>query len=115
MNSYLKLILIILIFLIFFLYLGGKVAGVFENPVIELYEPRGTEIKNSEVLAKGRIERVSSLEINGKPVLFSKQGYFETNLIFASGLNMIELKAKDKHGKIYTKKTMIGVNNTPDI
>lgn len=111
MNSYLKLILIILIFLIFFLYLGRKVAGVFENPVIELYEPRGPEIKNSEALARGRIERASSLEINGKPVLFSKQGYFETNLIFASGLNIIELKAKDKHGKIYTKKTMIEINN----
>lgn len=111
MNSYLKLIFIILIFLIFFLYLGRKVAGVFENPFIEIYEPRETEIKNSEILTRGRVKRVSSLEINGKPVLFSKQGYFEANLIFASGLNMIELKAKDKHSKVYTKKMMIKVNS----
>jgi len=111
MNSYLKLFFVILIFIIFFLYLGKKVSGVFENPLIEIYEPRETEIQNGEILAKGGVERVSSLEINGRPVLFSKQGDFEANLIFASGLNMIELKARDKHGKIYTKKIMIAVKN----
>lgn len=109
MNSYPKIIIALVIFTLFFWYLSNKIAALIERPIIEVYEPQISEFSDGEVHVKGKAERADSLRINGRLVLISQKGEFETDLLFPQGLNIINILAKDRNGKTYTKQIMLNV------
>lgn len=111
MNSYIKLAAVFIVFFVFFGFLGIKISGLLAKPSIEIYQPKNLNLSGGDVAIKGGASRVNFLAINGRPVLLSKDGFFETDLLLPKGFNMIELKSTDGHGKIYSRRIMIAVQN----
>ncbi|MBI3952641.1 MAG: DUF4115 domain-containing protein [Candidatus Doudnabacteria bacterium] len=81
-------------------YVGSQVRSVLAPPLLELNDPAsdGTVSGNSLVVA-GRAEIGADVTINSQSVLTDKNGVFNENLILSNGLNIIEIRAKNKFGK----------------
>ena len=47
--------------------------------------------------------------MNGRPIYTDENGDFEEELILASGLNIIELKARSRFGREFVEKRMVMV------
>ncbi len=80
------------------------------GPQINIITPlNGETLAHSYVLIKGESANVSSLSVNGHPVLAGNFGNFETGLLLAKGYNIIRISAKDKFGRTAVKKLEVVV------
>jgi hypothetical protein len=82
------------------IYIASQVRSVMGAPLLEIIEPISdiTIAGNSTVVAD-RAEIGATVTINNQAVLSDKNGQFTENLILSPGLNVIEVKAKNKFGR----------------
>ena len=97
----------------FFIYFLFSFQSFWRGPRLAIDFPEeGAGLNNSHVLVKGRVRDITKLELNGRPIYTDENGDFEEELILASGLNIIELKADGRFGRKLSEKRMVMVKLT---
>lgn len=104
----------VLIFAVLFLFFIGYLLFSFQDfwrgaEVAITYPAEGALLTSSNVLVQGRGSEVSRLLLNGRPIYTDERGDFEEELILASGLNIIELKAQGRFGREFVERRMVMV------
>jgi cytoskeletal protein RodZ len=96
-------------------YLGLKINRIMTPPQLIIESPQDNLItKQSFVAVKGKVEKESTLEINGQKVLADSNGNFYETIDLQPGVNTIEIMAEKRHGqktKIF-KQVVVENNNT---
>lgn len=82
--------------LIFYAYYEAR--GVLYGPTISVPDKVIT-VQDQFITIKGRADRISKLEMNGKSIPVTEEGYFEEPYVLAEGYNRISLKAEDRYGR----------------
>lgn len=112
MSNFIRLIFVFLFLGAFLFYFTFQFRGVLFGPRLVVFTPQnGASFTKSVVAVRGKTQDISTLYLNGRPIFINESGFFEESLIFAQGLNTIELKAKDKFGNILKERRMIYINN----
>jgi hypothetical protein len=96
------------------LYVGNQIRSVLAVPFLEILEPASdiTTESNSMIIS-GRAEIGADVFINSQAVLTDSSGQFTENLLLSGGLNVIEVSAQNKFGKI--SKITRQINSQPPI
>lgn len=98
------------LFLFFVGYLIFRFQDFWRGPEVAIaYPEEGETLTNSRVLVQGRGLAVSRLELNGRPIYTQENGEFEAELILASGLNIIQLKAQGRFGREFVERRTVMV------
>ena len=95
-----KSTLIILLAIACLVYLGFKIRIILTPPLLTISQPLDnlvTEQNFIEIVGQTEVETL--LEINGQQVLADEVGNFREVIDLQSGVNIIEIKAKTRHGK----------------
>jgi len=99
-----------LIFIFFIGYLLFRFQDFWRGPDLAIFEPEeGATLSSSHALVEGRSRAVASLLLNGRPIYTDENGDFKEELILASGLNIIELKARSRFGREFVERRMVMV------
>ncbi|OGY46679.1 MAG: hypothetical protein A2663_04450 [Candidatus Buchananbacteria bacterium RIFCSPHIGHO2_01_FULL_46_12] len=81
-------------------YLGFKIKAIMTPPDLTVETPLDNLITSQNFITlTGRVEKDSTLQINGQPVLIDEDGKFEENIDLRPGLNVIEVLAQTRHGR----------------
>ena len=68
------------------------------------------------VMLKGRGERLENLRINRQKVKINSEGTFSCGLVLRPGKNFVEVLARDRRGKVFTRKLhLLRLITFPDI
>jgi cytoskeletal protein RodZ len=82
-------------------YVFLQIRSVLAPPYLNLTEPNTDQtVVDNSVVVSGTSEVGAEIFINDQPVLASQNGEFTENLLLSPGLNVIEVTAKNKFGKI---------------
>ncbi|MFA6215522.1 MAG: helix-turn-helix domain-containing protein [Patescibacteria group bacterium] len=83
-----------------FLYLGLKVKAIMTPPELVINQPADNLVTEQNFIGiNGKVEKESTLELNGQPILADQQGNFSETIDLQPGVNVIEVKAVSRHGK----------------
>lgn len=83
------------------IYVGSQINSVLAPPLLELSEPvSDVSIQGNSLVIAGRAEIGSDVTINDQIVLTDKNGQFSESLILSSGVNVVEVKAKNKFNRV---------------
>lgn len=80
-------------------YLGVQVQAFVRLPDLELLEPRGVVMEESQVAVRGRAEAEARVTVNGETVLLDEEGFFEMVLPLKPGINVLQLEARGVSGR----------------
>ena len=124
----LKLMLFVIVVIVIAGYTYYQFHTIISGPKIEIISPtNGESFYNSLVDIKGITKNITHLSLNGRTIFVDKKGLFNEKLLIYNGLNIIEVKATDKFGRITNKilnivlkeskpkKTEQDVGKKPDI
>lgn len=82
-------------------YVGSQIRSVLAPPFLEVNEPNSdATIEGTSLVVAGKGEIGADIFINSQPVLADQSGQFSENLLLSPGLNIVEILAKNKFGKI---------------
>ena len=65
-----------------------------------LYPQDGAAISGSIVLVEGHVTGAAFINLNGRKIYADEKGNFKEEFILAYGLNILELTAQDRFGKV---------------
>lgn len=112
MKKSISVILILGLLAIFLIYFWVQFSPVLFGPKLVVFTPEnGQTFMSGQVEVEGAVGDIASLHLNGRSIYTDENGYFKEVLLFAPGLNIIEVKAKDKFGKVLKERRMIYINN----
>lgn len=95
-----RVVAVVLVALIILGYAGFAFRDIFRGPQIIVNEPiNGSSFASSSVAIKGVVDRVQSIELNGRLILIDEQGNFNEIVLLSPGYNVETLQAKDKFGR----------------
>jgi len=110
--------IIALLAVICLFYLGFKIKAIMAPPSLTVDQPVNNLVTaNKFIEVTGQVESGVTIEINGQQVLTDRDNKFFETIDLQSGVNIIEIKAKKRHGretKIYRQVVLIdqeGENN----
>lgn len=82
-------------------YVGNEIRSVLAPPFLTVTEPEGDiTLSDNSLVIEGRAEIGADVAINNQAVLSDSNGQFTENLLLSPGLNVIEVSAKNKFGKV---------------
>lgn len=112
MKKPISVFLILILLAIFLIYFWVQFKPILSGPKLIVFRPEnGQTFISGDVIVEGSAEDISSLHLNGRQIYIDENGHFKEDLLFASGLNIIEVKAKDKFGKVLKQRRMVYINN----
>ncbi len=93
-------------------YLWFEVSGFAIAPKLAIERPskQELEIKKDELVVSGQTDESATLSINQEPVPVDSDGNYNQTVKLQPGYNILHLEAKNKSGKITSKKIKIIVN-----
>lgn len=84
-------------------YVANEIRSVLAPPFLILNEPSSDQtVDSNSIVVSGKAEIGAEVLINNQPVLTDSSGQFTENLLLSSGLNIIEIKEKNKFNKVST-------------
>lgn len=88
----------------FFLLIAGYLTftgfGLISNPKLIVTQPdQIEETSDSEIMVEGVASQQNTVNINGKPVLVSENGYFSQTVFVREGQNFIEISSANSIGR----------------
>lgn len=101
---------------IIILIAGGVIFGYayfrtepyLKGPQITINEPSsGVLVAESPIIITGTVERISSLQLNGKKIFIDKDGVFNETVYLHSGYNIITVEAMDRFDKKIKKQVEV--------
>jgi hypothetical protein len=79
--------------------------NLINGPQITLSSPQiGSTLTNSLVHIQGKADNISFITLNDRQIFVDKDGNFDEELLLEPGYNAWQIQAKDKFGRIVTKK-----------
>ena len=92
---------ILLSFFLVILYGVFNARNLILGPSIEIFTPLLPETETTEntITLKGRVENMTFLSLNERPIFADTEGVFEEQLLLSPGFNIITLKAQDRFKK----------------
>lgn len=96
-----------IIMAVIFLYLWFQVRSLINPPILDIISPIEDMIVSSDTIAiNGKTDQYTEVLLNGKIVDINEEGVFSVEYFLQKGLNIIEIRAKNKLKKetIITKK-----------
>ncbi|MBI4438116.1 helix-turn-helix domain-containing protein [Candidatus Uhrbacteria bacterium] len=103
-SRYVKIFLVALIAISVVSYIGSQVRAIVSPPDLLVYEPSdGFLTSEAYVTVSGHAEAGAQVTINGKTVLLSQTGSFETELALERGLNVIVIESAKRHSRTATE------------
>ena len=95
------LIASVLVFLGAFIYVASQIRSVLAPPKLTIDQPAADEtVSGNSIVVSGSAEIGSDVSINNQAVFLDQNGQFNENVILGSGLNTIEITAKNKFNKV---------------
>ena len=109
-SKVLRILAILSIAFIFFLYLSFQLRTFFAPPTLTVLKPEeNTQLKGPIVSVEGRVSADSSVWVNDQLVEVDNLGLWNKRLQVLPGRNEIEVKAINRRGKETTKKLSVEV------
>ncbi len=100
----LKKLLFIIICILIFGYTFYEARFLIEGPELTIFYPENHAVVSDSLLEiLGRVKNISSLTINGRPVMITPDRLFNDKLLLLDGYNTIETKVKNKFGQEQSK------------
>ena len=97
---------IFLVFIIILLaYAYFEAQKVLFGPEIHLGNKSITTVYDQKIKISGNVKNVTTLILDGRPLLIDDTGNFMETILLIKGINMFTFSAKDKFGNV-TKNTM---------
>jgi len=110
MNSRIRNILIALVVLLFTVYFFYEASNLIYGFSAEIFTPKDGEVlNNTHVTVNGRVNNASFISLSGRSIFTDEEGIFTEELILAPGINIIELKAEDKFGRMVKERRSVVV------
>lgn len=110
MNSRIRNILIALILILFTTYFFYEVSGLIYGFSVQIFYPNdGDVLSTTHITVSGQVNNASFIFLNGRNIFTDEEGIFQEDLILAPGINIIELSAEDKFGRIVKEKRQVVV------
>jgi len=79
--------------------------NLIKGPQIILKNPEtGTTLAHPLVAIEGTAQNISFITLNDRQIFVDNDGNFKEELLLSPGYNMWEIEAKDKFGRIVSKK-----------
>jgi hypothetical protein len=95
-------------FVLIALFAYSRLATMLSGPEISLtYPTDGTEVHDDVIKVIGRATNIASISLDGHPIYTDKYGYFEEKLLVPYGYSILELTAKDRFGRVTSKRIRI--------
>lgn len=89
-------------------YIGWQFSALSAPPKLTLENPAEQTVDTNSIYIAGRVDGGADLFINDSPILSSPDGSFKEKVALIDGVNQIEVRAKNKLGKVATvNKTVI--------
>ncbi len=86
------------LFALYFLYEAKNLLFGFSAEI--LHPQDGETLKTSDVRVSGKVFEASRISLNGRQIFTDENGDFSEELILSLGLNIIELEAANKFGRV---------------
>ena len=103
-NTYIKILLGALFVAVIFGYAYFQSSFLADGPQFTLLEPAsGTMFEESLVEIKGKVERVSTISLNGNTIFIDEEGNFSEMMLLSFGQNIITLEAQGKFERKITE------------
>jgi cytoskeletal protein RodZ len=91
----------LLVALIAIIYIGIEIRSVLIPPYLSVNEPSSDmTVDGNSVVISGTSEIGAEVYINNQPILVDQNGSFTETLLLSSGLNVVEVSAKNKFDKV---------------
>lgn len=85
----------------FLLFFGFRLMKFVSTPDFTLEEPgNGMEFTEPVVSVRGKVEKESSLTVNGRELKIDGEGRFDEKIELAAGVHALEFIARNRFGKI---------------
>ncbi len=79
--------------------------NLISGPQISITQPiNGSTVTDPVIAIKGTAHNISFISLNDRQIFVDKDGIFNEELLLASGYNVWKLEAKDKFGRIVSRK-----------
>ncbi len=112
-KTFLKIILVIIVFLGIVGYSLYQAKNIIRGPQISLESPiNGSTIATSTIAIKGSAQNVAYISLNNRQIYVDKNGTFNEQLLLAPGYNVWTIEAKDKFGRVVSKKIELVLNKS---
>jgi hypothetical protein len=104
-KAIIKISIIVLIITVIVGYSYFQSRNLINGPQIVLTSPKtGSTLANPLVAITGNASNISFLSLNDRQIFVDKDGTFNEELLLSPGYNVWTIQAKDKFGRIVTKK-----------
>ena len=105
LNTYLKIIGIIVFVTAIFGYAFFQARNIVLGPVVEITNPmNGASVESSLVEITGKVKNISHINMNDNQIFTDDKGVFNEKLILSYGYNIITINARDRFGRVVKKK-----------
>jgi hypothetical protein len=105
LKSILKIMAILVVIIFTVAYSIYQSRNLIKGPQISLMTPEtGSTLANPLVAIKGVAENISFISLNDRQIFVDNEGNFSEELLLSPGYNLWEIEAKDKFGRIVSKK-----------
>jgi hypothetical protein len=106
-----KILLFVLIGIGIIGYSLYQARNLILGPELAITAPlNGATVENALVHITGTAKNVSYISLNNRQIFVDNKGTFNEDLLLAPGYNVWELQAKDKFGRVVSKKLELVLN-----
>ncbi|MDQ3077177.1 MAG: hypothetical protein M3Q63_03960 [bacterium] len=104
-KTLLKIVIIVIILTSIAGYSLYQSQNLIKGPQLTIeYPTNGATVDNPSIEIKGKAYNVAYISLNDRQIFIDKDGAFNEELLLGSGYNIWKLEAKDKFGRIVSKK-----------
>jgi hypothetical protein len=112
-KTIIKFILIFLSVSLIVGYTGFQARNLIRGPQISLQSPyNGSTVQDALVKITGTAQNVTYITLNNRQIFVDGKGIFSEELLLSPGYNIWKLEAKDKFGRVVSKKIELVFNKT---
>jgi len=98
---------VVLVFAFLVGYIFFSAEKVARPPAVEIISPKDEITKKGEILIEGKTANTAIVEINGQLVPVDDKGYFKQKITLNEGVNIFDVKAKNRLGREEIKQIKI--------
>jgi hypothetical protein len=112
-KAIIRIVVIALFALLIACYALFQARNLILGPQVSITAPApGETIDSPLVTITGTAKNITYISLNDRQIFVDEKGDFSESLLASPGYNTWELEAKDKFGRIVSKKVEVVFNNT---
>jgi hypothetical protein len=94
-------------------YIYYQSRNLINGPQITIAEPlNGSTVADPLVAIQGIAKNISYITLNDRQIYVDKDGAFKEELLLSPGYNLWKIEAKDKFGRVVSKRIELVLNKT---